>query len=117
MSFNEKQYNNTGAMIKHSEEIVKSYVTMKRGKSGLTDQFTRGQKKEEAKALLEELKIYYGYVRRNITDFVWICSKYQGISLSSANFNINELVKTFMKNDLMDGFQCSQDMIYKGKKN
>ena len=29
MSFNEKQYNNTGYMIKHSEEIVKSYVTRK----------------------------------------------------------------------------------------
>ena len=70
MSFNEKHYNNTGDMIKHSKEIVISYLTRKGENQDIPINLHVVKKQEEPKVLLGELKILYEYKQRNMTEFV-----------------------------------------------
>lgn len=70
MSFNEKHYSNTGDMIKHSKEIVISYLTRKGENQDIPINLHVVKKQEEAKVLLGELKILYEYKQRNMTEFV-----------------------------------------------
>lgn len=67
MSFNEKHYNNTGDMIKHSKEIVISYLTRKGENQDIPINLHVVKKQEEAKVFL---KILYEYKQRNMTEFV-----------------------------------------------
>ena len=70
MSFNEKHYNNTGDMTKHSKEIVISYLTRKGENQDIPINLHVVKKQEETKVLLGELQILYEYKQRNMTEFV-----------------------------------------------